>query len=272
MKTNLILTAAIAALMFVGCKSTENTENTAPELVTDDCGVVQRFNPEEKTVYLVFTGHFSTNDNGYFENFDGIEECLDTLAAFGVKGSFFPTGNCFREPKYENSIKRIINEGHYLSAHSSRHLLLCTEDAQKTTLVSQDSLARDFAEMEQELNRFGLEKEQFCWLIPPYENYNKETAEWMRALGYKLLNPTNGIVTGMDWMAPDHPQYMSAAEQVQNIFDFEKEHTLTGKIILVHAMVYPGREDSDRVYTHLGEIIRRLQALGYGFKCVKDIM
>ena len=269
MKTKLILTAAIAALVLAGCKG---TANTAPEFITDDCGVVQRFHPDEKTVYLVFTGHFSTNDNGYFEKFDGIEPCLDTLAKFGIKGSFFPTGNCFREPKYENSIKRIINEGHYLSAHSSRHLLLCTEDENKTTLVSQDSLAKDFAEMEQELNRFGLTKEQYNWLIPPYENYNKETADGMRALGYKLLNPTDGIVTGMDWMAPGHPEYMSAAQQVQNIFDFEKEHNLNGTIILVHAMVYPGREDSDRVFTHLGGIIRRLQDLGYNFKCVKDIM
>lgn len=251
-----------AACMAVVCCTSAPKEDV---LVCDEYGVVQRVNPDEKVVYLVFTGHFSEEDNGAFENFDGIEPVLDILKEKGVKGSFFPTGNCFRQEKYASSIRRIIDEGHYLSAHSNRHLLLCPYDNRDLTLVSPDSLKADIAGMEAELVRFGLEKSQFDYMIPPYEWYNHETADGLRELGFSLCNPTEGLVTGEDWMPADAENYQSAAQMVQNIWDFEKDEGLNGAIILVHAMVYPGREPEDRTYTHLGEIIDGLRERGYGF-------
>jgi peptidoglycan/xylan/chitin deacetylase (PgdA/CDA1 family) len=76
----------------------------------------------------------------------------------------------------------------------------------------------------------------------------------------------------MDWMGPDHPQYHSAEQLINNIWEFEKEQTLNGAIILIHAMVYPDREDTDRPNKHLGTIIKRLKDLGYGFKTFKDVV
>ena len=242
------------------------------KFVVDQYGVVQKVNPDQKNVYLVFTAHFSTNDNGYFENFDGIEPVLDVLKDKGVSGSFFPTGNCFRAEKYKSSIKRIIDEGHYLSQHSNHHLLLCLEEDRDSTLVSADSLAVDLKGVEAELAQFGLAKEQYLWMIPPYEYYNQETADGLRGLGYKLVNPTHGIETSMDWMGKEHPQYMSAQEQLDGLWKYEAENTLNGCVILVHAMVYPDREDADRIFTHLGEIIDTLKAKGYGFKTFKELL
>lgn len=96
------------------------------ELVTDQYGVAYKVNPSEKNVYLVFTGHYSTDDDGHFENFDGADDVLKIMAEHDVKGSFFPTGNCFRVDRYQQVIKDIISQGHYLSAHSDKHLLLCS--------------------------------------------------------------------------------------------------------------------------------------------------
>lgn len=265
MRKLLILASAIL------CLAACNQGKTADVLVCDEYGVVQRVNPEQKTVYLVFTGHFSENDNGEFENFDGIVPVLDTLADRGVKGSFFPTGNCFRQARYEEPIKRIISEGHYLSAHSDRHLLLCPYDQRDSTLVSADSLRTDIAGMEAELERFGLEKSDFDWMIPPYEWYNHETADGLHSLGYSLCNPTEGLVTGEDWMPYGADNYCSAARIVQNIWDFDDEYGLNGAIILVHAMVYPGREPEDRTYTHLGEIIDGLRERGYDFGTFAEV-
>lgn len=240
--------------------------------VVDQYGVVQRVNPQLNKVYLVFTAHFSTDDNGRFENFDGIVPVLDVLKEKGVKGSFFPTGNCFREEKYQEPIKRIIEEGHYLSAHSNHHLLLCAYENRDSTLVSADSIATDIAGMEAELNKFGLGKSQYCWMIPPYEYYNQETADALRNLGYSLVNPTRGIETGMDWMGKNHPEYMSAEEQIASIWAYEQEKTLNGCVVLVHAMVYPDREDADRIFTHLGEIIDRMRELGYEFGTFSELL
>ena len=242
------------------------------ELVNDPYGVAYQINPQEKSIYLVFTGHFSLNDDGYFENFDGAAPILETLAQHQIKGSFFPTGNCFRVPRYQQVIRNIIDQGHYLSGHSDRHLLLCAYEDRNESLVTLDSLARDIAGMEAELAKFGLTKTQYLWMIPPYEYYNQFSADALRDLGYKLANPTPGLVTSMDWMGPDHPQYRSAQQLINNIWAYEKAHTLNGTIILIHAMNYPDRTDDDRPYTYLGEVIEKLKGMGYGFKTFWDVM
>jgi len=242
------------------------------ELVNDQYGVTHQINPQEKFVYLIFTGHFSTNDNGFFENFDGAAEVLNTLAEHGVKGSFFPTGICFTVDRYQQVMRGIIDQGHYLSSHSFHHLLLCSYEDRNETLVTLDSIANDNVLMERELQRFGLTKEEYKWFVPPYEYYNQFSADAYRSLGYQLANPTQGLVTSMDWMGPDHPEYHSAERLIQNIWDFEKEYTLNGAIILIHAMVYPDRADEDRPYKHLGSIIQGIKDLGYGFKTFKDVM
>jgi hypothetical protein len=76
----------------------------------------------------------------------------------------------------------------------------------------------------------------------------------------------------MDWMGPEHPAYQSAERLLNNIWSYEKEHSLNGAIILIHAMNYPDRTDDDRPYKHLGEIISRLKIMGYGFKTFKDVI
>lgn len=262
------LAAAVAVLALLpGCGKTAGAG--APVFVKDDVGIVRRVNPDEKNVYLVFTAHFSENDNGYFENFDGIVPVLNTLKEKGVKGSFFPTGVCFVQPQYQEPIQRIIDEGHYLSAHSYAHLVLCENGE---TLVSADSLARDFALMEEQLNRFGLEKKQYYWLIPPYETCDVASRQNMEALGYKLLNPSPGPIFGFDWTTPDMPSYKTIDQMLDRLWELEESEGLNGLILLIHAMNYPEKEAYERPYNHLGEIIDTLKARGYGFRTFKDVI
>ena len=265
---SMISTAGMAALFLLsGCG--KQAAPKAPVFVKDDVGIVRRVNPDEKNVYLVFTAHYSENDSGYFENFDGVVPVLNTLKEKGVKGSFFPTGVCFVQPQYQEPIRRIIDEGHYLSAHSYAHLVLC-EDGR--TLVSADSLARDFALMEAQLERFGLEKNQYYWLIPPYESCNIESRENMEALGYKLLNPSEGPIFDLDWTTPDMKAYKTIDQMLERLWELEESEGLNGIILLIHAMNYPEKQDIERPYNHLGEIIDTLQARGYGFRTFKDVI
>jgi peptidoglycan/xylan/chitin deacetylase (PgdA/CDA1 family) len=73
-------------------------------------------------------------------------------------------------------------------------------------------------------------------------------------------------------MAPDKPNYRSAERLINNIWEFEKEHTLNGAVILIHAMDYPVRTDEDRPYRYLGEVITKLKDLGYCFKTFWDVI
>ena len=240
--------------------------------IKDQFGVVDRINPQEKTIYFIFTGHHSQKDDGYYENFDGAEFVVDTLNEHGIKGSFFPTGVCFEVEKYKPVLRRIIDEGHYLSSHSYAHLLLCSYENRDENLVTRETIVSDNAEMERVLQEIGLTREQYVWFVPPYEYYNQWSADVYRDLGYKLANPTPGLVTSMDWMGADHPEYHSAEQMINNIFEFEKKHTLNGAIVLIHAMDYPIRGHEDRPYRYLGDIITRLKALGYGFKSFWDVI
>lgn len=261
----LVAAGMVAFLFLAGCgKQAQKTV-----FVKDDTGIVRRVNPDEKNVYLVFTAHYSENDQGYFENFDGVVPVLNTLKEKGVKGSFFPTGVCFVQPQYQEPIRRIIDEGHYLSAHSYAHLVLCENGR---TLVSADSLARDFARMEEQLGRFGLEKKQYHWLIPPYETCNTESRENMETLGYKLLNPSEGPIFGLDWTTPDMASYKTIDQMLERLWEIEEHEGLNGIILLIHAMNYPEKQDYERPYNHLGEIIDTLKARGYGFRTFNDVI
>ena len=237
--------------------------------VKDEYGVVEKINPHKKEIYLVFTGHYSQSDSGYFENFDGVVPVLDILKEKGVKGSFFPTGVCFDVERYQEPVKRIIAEGHYLSSHSYAHLLLCENGV---SLVSEDSLRADFAIMESRLEKYGLTHEQYCWLIPPYETYDQKAVDVMTEMGYRLVNPTGGFITGMDWTSPGASNYRSTEEILEHLWKYEQENTLNGVVLLIHAMNYPDRTDEDRPYTHLGEIIDRLKEKGYTFKTMKHVI
>ena len=268
MKRFMVAAAALAALFLLAACGRQAVK-PALELVKDDSGIVRRVNPDEKNIYLVFTAHYSENDQGYFENFDGVVPVLNTLKEKGVKGSFFPTGVCFVQPQYQEAIRRIIDEGHYLSSHSYAHLVLCENGR---TLVSRDSLAKDFALMEAQLERFGLEKKQYNWLIPPYENCNAESRENLESLGYKLLNPSEGPIFDLDWTTPDMDAYATIDQMLDRLWEIEESDGLNGIILLIHAMNYPEKQDYERPYNHLGEIIDTLKVRGYGFKTFKDVI
>lgn len=268
-KTVATLSIAAAALAIVSCT---DSHPKAPVFKTDRYGVVEKIDTQQKFVYLVFTAHYSEADSGRFENFDGVVPVLNTLKEKGVKGSFFPTGVCFTVDRYREPLHRIIDEGHYLSAHSYGHLLLCDYDDPEKSLVTADSLRADFAKMEFQLMRLGLKKEQFRWIIPPYEHYNQFTADAMRALGYSIVNPTRGLLTGMDWTSPGSSNYVSTDEIIDNLWEYERKNTLNGVVLLIHAMNYPDRTDDDRPYNRLGEIIDTLRSRGYGFRTMTDVI
>jgi len=264
----------VAAALTVGtsCGGGRSSNNEIPrlEFVKDQFGVVTKINPHEPYVFLIFTAHYK--ESGSFENFGGGEFVLNVLNEHGVKGSFFPTGIVHEQERYQQVFRDIVEQGHYLSGHSFAHLLLHPHHDRSINLFSADEIAEDDVKMQAVLQRLGLTFEQYIWMVPPYETVNQYSADAYRALGYKLANPTQGLITHRDWHAPDHPSYLSAEQLIDNIWEFEREHTLNGTIILIHAIDYPSRAEYDLPYRHLGRIIEGIKELGYGFKTFFDVI
>ena len=66
---------------------------------------------------------------------------------------------------------------------------------------------------------------------------------------------------------------MEADDQMlDRLWEIEEAEGLNGIILLIHAMNYPEKQDVERPYNHLGEIIDTLKARGYGFRTFNDVI
>jgi peptidoglycan/xylan/chitin deacetylase (PgdA/CDA1 family) len=233
--------------------------NFAPENAdlseTDSQGAIVRLPTDRKVIHLIFSADIV---------FEGAESILETLDANNAKASFFLTGNCLREKKFEPIVRKIIQQEHYLGGHSDNHLLYASWDDRQQSLVSADSLIADFRKNMAELRKFGVDVARLTYFLPPYEYYNKEQVRLIEAEGQNVINYTPGLRTAADYTTPDMPNYLSSDQLIEQLFAFEAEHGLNGSIILIH----PGTHESrtDKLYTHLDEIIRRLKQQGYSFE------
>ncbi|MDR2682708.1 MAG: polysaccharide deacetylase family protein [Dysgonamonadaceae bacterium] len=227
----------------------------APPVEKDTQGATVRIDTDRKVIHLIFSAD---------EAFEGAEPILQTLDSHRAKASFFLTGNCLREKKYESLIRKIIRQGHYLGGHSDKHLLYASWDDRQQSLVTPDSLTADFRQNCVELAGFGIDSTQTPYFLPPYEYYNRENVRLLESLGVTVINYTPGLRTAADYTTPDMPNYRSSQQLLDQLYAFEAENGLNGSILLIH----PGTHDSrtDKLYLRLGEIVRHLQAKGYVFE------
>lgn len=229
-------------------------------VVKDECGAVVRLEPDKKNIYLAFTAD---------SMFQGGERILSILAKERIKGSFFVTGNCLRMDEHKELLNEIIKQGHYLGAHSDKHLLYAPWNNRDSMLVTKEQIMEDLRRNAEELEKFGVGLDASRWFLPPYEYYNTECVNIIESMGYKVINYTPGTATPADYTTPDMPNYKSSAQLIDKLYNFENALGLNGAVILIH----PGVEDSrtDRLYNRLGEIIQYLKDKGYSFKALNEL-
>ncbi len=220
--------------------------------VYDEFGAIRRMNPDQKRVYLVFTGDV---------NFEGVPTVLKTLKKHGIKASWFLTGNCVRtNPK---QVKTIMKAGHYIGPHSDKHLLYAEWDADRKSLVTPQEIREDLDANMAEFKAFGIDVEKIRAMIPPYEHYNKASNGVLVQYGFIPVNLTEGTYTNADYTTPDMKNYRSSDAILKDFWAKEKREGLNGAIILIH----PGTESSrkDKLYDRLDQIITQLEEKGYDF-------
>lgn len=223
--------------------------------VKDKCGATVKINEDKKMIHLIFSAD---------STFEGAPIILDALKKRGIKGSFFLTGNFFRLTEHKPMLDRIIKEGHYVGGHSNGHLLYADWDRNRTNLVSDDSLKKDLKLNYVELSKVGIKASKAPYILPPYEWYNAQNIKAIEEFGIIPINFTPGIETSSDYTTPDMRGYKGSKELIEQLYNFEKQNTLNGTIILIHPGTEPSR--TDKLYNHLGEIIDYLTSLGYNFE------
>lgn len=222
-------------------------------------GAIVRGDTARKSIALVFTGH---------EYADGGEVIRTALKASGTPASFFFTGDFYRG--FPDVVSGLKKDGHYLGAHSDKHLLYCAWEKRDSLLVSRKEFLTDLRNNYREMKKAGVRKKDARYYLPPYEWYNETIAGWAQKEGLQLVNFTSGTLSHADYTTPSMRNYRSSEVIRESIRKYEKEKGMNGFILLVHIGTDPER--TDKLYQQLPEIIREFKQKGYTFLRIDELL
>lgn len=232
-------------------------KRSAKATLSRSLGGMVRGDTTKKEIALIFSAH------EFNEGKDFVQQTLD---ANQIKSSFFLTGNFYRNPENEGFIKKMKAQGHYLGAHSDQHLLYNDWEKRDSLLVSQKEFSDDLRNNYDEMRRFGIEKDQAHYFLPPYEWYNSTISNWVNKEGLSLINFSSGTRSTADYTWPEMgKRYLNSDDIYRSIFEYEKNSTagLNGFVLLVHLGTDPRR--TDKFYLKLPELLKTLKNKGYSF-------
>jgi peptidoglycan/xylan/chitin deacetylase (PgdA/CDA1 family) len=219
-------------------------------------GGIVRMDSSRKDIYLVFTGH---------EFAEGFPEVKAALRRHRVAANFFFTGDFYRNPEFALLIRYLVKKGHYLGAHSDKHLLYCAWEDRDSLLVDRGTFRGDLLDNYREMERFGIRKEKAPYYMPPYEWYNDSISRWCAELGITLVNFTPGTTSNADWTYPElGASYRDSESIYRRILGYEEASGLNGFILLLHIGSDPRRTDKFTAY--LDDLIGALKSRGYSFR------
>ena len=219
--------------------------------IYDNGGIVQG-NPGEKNICLVFTADSLAT---------GAQTIISTLKKNNVKGAFFFTGYFFS--RHPDIVKRLLDDGHYVSCHGYKHQVLCPWDNRDSSLVTHDQFIADLKQAYATMAPFGITPQSSPYFIPPYEWYNARHASWARELGLQVINFTPGTQSNNDYTWVGMKYYRDNKWLWNRMMDWEQQHTLNGHFLMVHF-----GKDSRRpkgFYDMLPQLIKELRKRGYNF-------
>ncbi len=251
-----------ASLSFFLSAMDRSRHSTNKSKYTYSHGGMVRGDDTKKEIHLVFTGH---------EFNDGGEVIRRVLRKHGIKAHFFLTGDFYRNPEFASTIKGLKADGHYLGAHSDKHLLYASWEKRDSTLISRGEFEQDIMDNYKAMTAFGIEKEEALLFMPPFEWYNDTISKWTKNLGLSLVNFTPGTRSNADYTTPDMGErYWSSKAIYNEILKFEKSSKtgLNGHLLLTHIGVDPKRKD--KFYNYLDRLIVNLKSKGYSFGVLEN--
>ena len=231
---------------------------SAPQSVAITRGPV-----DKPRIALVFTGH---------EFAEGADTILNQLSNHQAKASFFLTGSFLTNRGFRPVVARIIYDRHYLGPHSNEHLLYCTWDKEKTTLVKRDQFRADLRANLALIEDRGVARAKVKYFLPPFEHYNPDILRWTSELFLQLINFTPGTRSTADYTGEADKNFVSSQAIFDSILSAEQgdPHGLNGYFLLLHLGSGPARQD--KFHVRFGELLGELKAKGYSFVTVDQML
>ena len=220
-------TASLIYLMAAKEQEAQKKNSSKTIRIISHGGII-RGDTTAKKIALVFTGD---------EFADGGNYIATVLQQQNIHGSFFLTGNFYRNPKFKTIIKKLKEDGNYLGSHSDKHLLYCDWEKRDSLLVTHQQFKEDLQNSYQELKQWGIYKNDAHYFLPPYEWYNDSIAKWTQQMGLQLVNFSPGTRSNADYTYPEMGnKYVSSDTIMNSILQYEQKSTngLNGFILLSH--------------------------------------
>ena len=240
------------------------TDMQARSFIQDPHGAIIRGDVSKKQIALVLTGD---------EFGDGGTHILDILQKRNLHASFFLTGNFYSNRAFRKLISSIKNAGHYLGAHSDKHLLYADWTKRDSLMVTEQEFKRDLLANYERMAKFGISATNASYFLPPYEWYNSTITKWTSQLGLQLVNFTPGTRSHADYTYPEMKgRYVSSETIYRSIIDLERTdpNGLNGFILLIHIGTDPRR--TDKFYHRLDQLLEELTERGYRFVTIKELL
>lgn len=252
-----------ASLVYLMAAREAEAKRLAAKTTTSH-GAIIRGNDKIKKIALVFTGD-EFNDGGMY--------IAGVLQQQHIHGSFFLTGNFYRNNAFAGTIRQLKINGNYLGIHSDKHLLYCDWEKRDSMLVTQQAFNADIQHALLQLKRWGINKKQAHYFLPPYEWYNDSIAAWTEQLGLQLVNFSPGTRSNADYTYPAlGDKYVNSDSIQHSIMQLEQTGTngLNGFILLSHIGTDPAR--TDKFYRRLPALITQLKKRGYQFVRIDELL
>ncbi|MEO6682597.1 MAG: polysaccharide deacetylase family protein [Ginsengibacter sp.] len=247
------------------CALFGNAQNSIyPDHTIISHGGIIRGDTTQKNIALVFTAD---------EFGDGDAYILKALKNRKIRGSFFFTGNFYRNPEFTSTIRRLKKDGHYIGSHSDKHLLYCTWENRDSLLVTKEEFVQDLQNSYLEMENFGIKKSDAPFFLPPYEWYNDSISTWTKEAGLQLINFSSGTRSNADYTYSEMgSKYVSSDRIMESILKFENSQPngLNGFILLIHFGTDSRR--TDKFYHQLPSLLRQLKNKGYEFLKINELL
>ncbi len=254
-----------ASLIYLlAARENDALENDKQKVVIDNERAIIRGDLSKKEIALVFTGD---------QYADGGEVIQKVLQKNKVKAGFFLTGNFYSNPAFKSLINNLEQDGHYLGAHSDKHLLYADWTKRDSLLVTETEFKLDLQSNYERMTQFGIKKTDAPYFLPPYEWYNAAIAQWTKESGLQLINYSPGTRSTADYTYPGMAErYKSSDEIYKSIIKYESEDVngLNGFILLIHVGTDPRR--TDKFYDRLDKLLNELKSKGYAFVRIDKLL
>lgn len=203
---------------------------------------------------------------------DGGEFIAEVLESKNIKASFFLTGNFYRRSAFSRIVIRLNNDGHYMGAHSDKHMLYADWTRRDSLLVTERQFKKDLRKNYSRMKKFKIDKSDAAYFLPPFEWYNRSIAEWTRDLNLTLINFSTGTRSAADYTYPGMPAYTTSEEIYESIINYEQQdrNGLNGFILLVH--IGTDERRTDKFYWKLDPLIDELKGKGYSFVRIDQLL